>query len=168
MYPEAFDLTEVFRCAPRLSALHTATHCVAHTCRGLLEARPAVILVFGTICRAEPQLAHACVWGGSGRAFCSRADQKSTDTEVHVPREALELLDARVRSELLGTGPDAEWRAQQHPDALSRTWGMRRQVLEFLRCPKPLISAVNGLAIGGGANIALFFMDLAYCMCDFH
>ena len=50
MYPLAFDLTEVFRCAPRLSALHTATHCVAH--RGVLEARPVVVLVFGMLLRA--------------------------------------------------------------------------------------------------------------------
>ena len=104
----------------------------------------------------------AVVWTGAGRAFCAGADQKGTDREVHVPPEAMALLDERVRSELLGSGPDAAWRARP-PDELSRTWGMRAQVLEFLRCPKPLISAVNGLAVGGGANFALFFMDLVYC-----
>ena len=55
MYPEAFDLTEVFRCAAgTLSAScgHALRGTMAHTCRGLLEARPAVILVFGMPRRA--------------------------------------------------------------------------------------------------------------------
>ena len=54
----------------------------------------------------------AVVWTGAGRAFCAGADQKGTDREVHVPPEAMALLDERVRSELLGSGPDAAWRAR--------------------------------------------------------
>ena len=67
MYPEAFDLTEVFRCAAgTLSAScgHALRGTMAHTCRGLLEARPAVILVFDMLLRAP---ASPCVRLGKPR-----------------------------------------------------------------------------------------------------
>lgn len=102
---------------------------------------------------------------GTGRGFNSGASRNPA-SEVFVPERVVRLLDDRCRNSQLGSGsassPEWQWRATK-PDELSRTWGMRAMVLGFLLFRKPLISAVNGLAVGGGANMAIFFMDLVYC-----
>ena len=43
---------------------------------------------------------------------------------------------------------------------------MRPWITNFLHFRKPLICAVNGLAVGGGANLAIFLMDLVYASKD--
>ena len=101
------------------------------------------------------------VWTGSGRAFCSGADLKG-GKQMFVPKKALEFLDVKTREENLGNDNSSVWRRKM-PDPLSRPWGLRATVLDFLMARKPIICAVNGLAVGGGANYSLFFSDLIYC-----
>ena len=41
---------------------------------------------------------------------------------------------------------------------------LKAQTLAFFDFPKPSIVAVNGVAVGGGANVALMFHD--FCICS--
>jgi len=85
------------------------------------------------------------VWTATGtRAFCSGAALKGDQT-VHVPAEVIKAYAAR------GMAPKGD------P-------GLSAQVKAFWDFPKPLLMAINGLAVGGGANIALAsFGDLVFC-----
>lgn len=106
------------------------------------------------------------VWTGSGRAFCSGANQKGMDVEVLVPKRTMQLLDKRAKEAELGTGNNLEKEWRFNPDKDSRGWELRSWTASFLHFQKPLISACNGLAVGGGANWAIFLMDLCYCSKD--
>jgi len=94
--------------------------------------------------RRDPRV-KALVWTGTGtRAFCSGAALKGDQT-VHVPRDVVKTYGAR------GMAPSGDW-------------VLSAQVRAFWDFPKPLLFAVNGLAVGGGANIALAsFGDLVFC-----
>lgn len=74
---------------------------------------------------ADPAV-RAIVLGGEGGAFCSGADLK----------EALRALDAQV-------------------SLADRLRTFQRNVLAIARAPKPVIAAVDGAAVGFGADLAL-------------
>lgn len=67
-------------------------------------------------------------------------------------------------------GGDAEWLLEVHRDAEVRWRAIdeaRRLVLELLRCPLPVIAAVNGPAVGLGSSLAslcdvVLMADTAY------
>lgn len=77
---------------------------------------------------ADPGAARAIVLTGSGRAFCSGAD-------------------------LSGDGEESLTGGRQVYDALVRDFNPL--MVEFARCPVPIVSAVNGAAAGIGCSIAL-------------
>jgi len=81
-------------------------------------------------CEADPEVG-AIVLTGRGRAFCAGADLKSYTTEVDV----LDPHSVRDRMRLIA-----------------------RVVRAWTNLDTPTIAAVNGAAVGGGANLAL--------MCD--
>jgi len=88
------------------------------------------------------------VWTGSGRAFGSGAalgpKGKETSIPEHVQKSMIEA----------GFGPDG-------------TVVLKSMTLLHWDLPKPSIVAVNGLAVGGAANIALVnFHDLVICSTD--
>ena len=86
------------------------------------------------------------IWTATGeRAFSSGAALRG-DKTVHVPKHALE--DYAKRGMLSRPGDMV----------------MAAQTIAFWDFPKPLIAAVNGLAVGGGANIALAnYADMVLC-----
>jgi enoyl-CoA hydratase/carnithine racemase len=83
------------------------------------------------------------VWTGEGRAFCAGADLAGS-SEVHLPRHLMKAMHARNFS----PGADLV---------------LMKETLAFWDFPKVSIAAVNGLAVGGGANIALFWHDMVVC-----
>lgn len=96
--------------------------------------------------RTRDPRVHAVLWTGEGRAFCAGADwSEPRPFEVHLPERLREAYLAR------GRGPEDMDIACK---ALS---------LAFYDFPKPQVCAVNGLAIGGGANMALLFFDMVVC-----
>lgn len=87
---------------------------------------------------AADSAVRAIVLGGEGGAFCSGADLK----------EALRALGA-------------------HVDLAERLRTFQRNVLAIARAPKPVIAAVDGAAVGFGADLALacdlrFLSERAY------
>lgn len=86
------------------------------------------------------------IWTGTGpKAFSSGAAVKGADPAVHVPIECVAEYSAR------GMAPSSDFVL----DSMTRA---------FWDFPKPLIMAINGLAVGGAANIALCnFGDLILC-----
>ena len=85
------------------------------------------------------------VWTGEGRAFSSGAALGSGTAQTTINDEIKEAMKER------GMGPDG-------------TMVLKSLTLAFWDFPKPSIVAVNGLAVGGAANIALVnFHDLVYC-----
>lgn len=90
------------------------------------------------------------VWTGAGdRAFTAGADFK----ELLAAGPPHVKLPAAYRTLYAGRGK-ASFTADLALKALT---------LAFLDFPKPSVCAVNGLAVGGGANIALLFHDLVVC-----
>ena len=83
------------------------------------------------------------VWTGEGRAFCAGADLMGAK-EVHLPKHLMKAMYAR------GAGPGQDL-------------VLMKETLAFWDFPKPSIAAVNGLAVGGGANIALLWHDIVVC-----
>lgn len=77
---------------------------------------------------ADPGAARAIVLTGSGRAFCSGADLSSEGEESLVAGRP--VYDALVRD-------------------------FNPLMVEFARCPVPIVSAVNGAAAGIGCSLAL-------------
>lgn len=100
---------------------------------------------------------------GAGRAFCSGANQKDFNRAVQVPARTMQLLDKRYVENELGAGNSMskQWRAESLGNGQLRQW-----ISNFLHFKKPIIGAVNGLGVGGGANLAIFLMDLCYCSKD--
>lgn len=95
--------------------------------------------------RRDPRV-KALVWTGTGkRAFCSGAALKG-DRSIHVAQDIVKAFKAR------GLAPTSD-------DMV-----LAKQTRAFWDFPKPIVMAVNGLAVGGGANIALVnFGDLVIC-----
>ena len=78
----------------------------------------------------------AVVWSATGqRAFSSGASLKGS-VDPDIPTE----VQAAYRRQGLAPGPD---------------FVLKNQTIAFWDFPKPLIFAINGLAVGGGANLAL-------------
>lgn len=85
------------------------------------------------------------IWTGSGRAFNSGADLTFNPT-TYVPEHIQEQYLARNMGPIPGD------------------WVLTNDTLAFWDFPKPSIVAVNGLAVGGAANIALMnYHDLVVC-----
>ena len=86
------------------------------------------------------------IWTGSGkRAFNSGADLKG-DTTCHLPKDVRNSMQERNMCPEKGD------------------FVLRNMTRAFWDFPKPSICAVNGMAIGGAANIALVnFHDLCVC-----
>eukprot|EP00298_Acanthocystis_sp_HF-20_P001754 c12189_g1_i1.p1 GENE.c12189_g1_i1~~c12189_g1_i1.p1 ORF type:complete len:297 (+),score=94.35 c12189_g1_i1:42-893(+) len=85
------------------------------------------------------------IWTGTGRAFCSGLLLKG-DKSVKIPKKFLDLYE--------------KFQMTQHQDDVAQ----KRLTLAFWRFPKISIVAVNGLAVGGAANICLAnFHDLVIC-----
>ncbi|CAE8703689.1 unnamed protein product, partial [Polarella glacialis] len=95
--------------------------------------------------KRDPRV-RALVWTGTGvKAFNSGMALKG-DLKVQVPEEVVKAYGAR------GMAPEVG-------DLV-----LQSQTKAFWDFPKPLIMAVNGLAVGGGANIALAsFGDMVLC-----
>uniref|UniRef100_A0A7S2II77 3-hydroxyisobutyryl-CoA hydrolase n=1 Tax=Zooxanthella nutricula TaxID=1333877 RepID=A0A7S2II77_9DINO len=85
------------------------------------------------------------VWTGAGKAFNAGADLKGDQT-LMVPEHVREKMRAR------GMGP------------VPGDFVLKPQTLAFWDFPKPSVVAVNGMAIGGAANMALAnFHDFVLC-----
>jgi len=86
------------------------------------------------------------IWTGSGeKAFNSGADLRE-DGKLTIPERIMEKMRAR------GMGP------------VDGDFVLKPMTKAFWDFPKPSIVAVNGLAVGGAANIALInFHDMAVC-----
>lgn len=86
--------------------------------------------------RRDPKV-KALVWTGTGtRAFNAGAALKG-DMKIHVPREVMTAYSQRGMAPVKGD------------------WVQAPLTKAFWDFPKPLIMAINGLAVGGGMNIAL-------------
>jgi len=86
--------------------------------------------------RRDPRV-KALVWTGTGtRAFNAGAALKG-DMKIHVPREVMKAYAKRGLAPVAGD------------------WVQAPLTKAFWDFPKPLVMAINGLAIGGGMNIAL-------------
>ena len=89
---------------------------------------------------------HAALWTGEGRAFCAGADWAEPRPHVvHLPEDLREAHLVRQR-------------APTQTDMACKSLS-----LAFHDFPKPSVVAVNGMAIGGGANMALLYHDLVVC-----
>jgi 2-(1,2-epoxy-1,2-dihydrophenyl)acetyl-CoA isomerase len=85
------------------------------------------------------------IWTGAGRAFGAGAAMGPQDKATEIPGHIQESMIAA------GFGPDG-------------TLVLKAFTLKFWDLPKPSIVAVNGLAVGGAANIALVnFHDMVVC-----
>ena len=93
---------------------------------------------------ARDEDARAVVWIGEGRAFNAGADLGGART-THIPDHLCDAMRAR------GMAPGTDM-------------VLKNLTLAFWDFPKPSVCAVNGLAVGGGANIALAnYHDLVVC-----
>lgn len=95
---------------------------------------------------ARDENVNVVIWTGCGeRAFNAGADLKG-DKTVKLPKD---VRDAMVKRNM---GP------------VKGDYVLKNMVKAFWKFPKPSICAVNGMAIGGAANIALAnFHDLVIC-----
>lgn len=85
------------------------------------------------------------LWTGSGKAFNSGADLKN---------DPLLTIPEHIRTKMLARGMGK----------VAGDMVLKEQTLAFWDFPKPSIVAVNGLAVGGAANIALAnHHDLVIC-----
>jgi len=94
---------------------------------------------------AQDDNVRCLVWTGEGRAFSSGAALGKGNAQTTINTEIQDAMKSR------GMGPDG-------------TMVLKSLTLAFWDFPKPSVVAVNGLAVGGAANIALVnFHDLVYC-----
>merc|ERR1719221_1628491 len=85
------------------------------------------------------------IWTGEGRSFNAGADLRG-DKLIKIPKEIREKMLARKMGPVQGD------------------FVLKNQTLAFWDFPKPSIVAVNGLAVGGAANIALAnYHDIVIC-----
>lgn len=85
------------------------------------------------------------IWTGAGKAFNAGANLRG-DATVTIPKEARQEMEERGMAPVKGD------------------FVLAPMTKAFWDFPKPSIAAVNGLAVGGAANIALCnFHDLVLC-----
>jgi len=85
------------------------------------------------------------VWTGEGdKAFCSGASLKG-GSDVTFSGDAKK-----------------EYAARELGPAMKTDNALLRETRAFWDCKKVIIGAINGMAVGGGANIALFYFDIVY------
>eukprot|EP00659_Diplonema_papillatum_P006861 gene6861-10524_t len=94
------------------------------------------------------------VWTAKGRAFCSGAAVKGPGKRDKKP--------ARIPKDLM-----REYAARNMVTVFPQDIAQKSLVMACWRFPKVLIGAINGLAVGGGANIVLCnLMDFVLCADD--
>merc|ERR1711865_912715 len=101
---------------------------------------------------AQDSAVRALLWTGAGRAFNAGADWNGKDQEAELAAALSEELREAYLKRGMGLPPDYSDLA------------CKRLTLAFWDFSKPSVCAVNGLAVGGGANMALAnFHDYVVC-----
>merc|ERR1719223_472459 len=86
------------------------------------------------------------VWTATGKAFCSGAALKGAG-EIKLDEEIV-----------------AEYRRRKMAPNLKADMAMVYDTQAFWDCKKVIVGAINGLAVGGGANMVLSnYFDIIYC-----
>jgi enoyl-CoA hydratase/carnithine racemase len=141
--PHAYTPTAIhYELMPNGTAL--CTYNTPHNLNALTNAQRWDMFAILDHATRDPRV-RCLVWTGKGRAFSSGAALGKGDVFTTIPEEIQDAMVAR------NMGPDG-------------TMVLKTMTEAFWDFPKPSIVAVNGLAVGGAANIALVnFHDLVYC-----
>eukprot|EP00656_Telonema_subtile_P018920 TRINITY_DN20278_c0_g1_i1.p1 TRINITY_DN20278_c0_g1~~TRINITY_DN20278_c0_g1_i1.p1 ORF type:complete len:314 (-),score=102.59 TRINITY_DN20278_c0_g1_i1:18-959(-) len=101
---------------------------------------------------AQDSAVRCLLWTAAGRAFNAGADWNGGNQA----KEVTDSIPEHVRDNYLARG--------MGPAANNADLACKCLTLAFWDFPKPSVCAVNGLAVGGGANIALAnFHDVVIC-----